>query len=405
MVPRELFGFTYVMAWLACLLLCGATVAEPVEWSVCDGGNGHWYDYVPAFEIPWDTAQAVAEANGGYLATLTSAAENDIVTEVMDIPGTDGAWLGGYQPNPGDLPADGWEWVTGEAWSYTNWDPDEPNDFGGSEWLLEVWGSQGDGPVGSWNDADDTAGHIRGYVIEYDSVPGHTYEFVQAVGIARDDAEAAAEAMGGHLATITSAAESDIVTGLIDIPGVDAVWLGGYQPDPGAPVADGWEWVTAEAWCFTHWDSDEPNDWGGSEWLLGVWGPSGDGPVGRWNDADDTTGHIDGYVVEFPVNVACGGGYWPYGDVADLGGSGCPPGAPYTGRSGCGVLVGLPDIVYVLNAFARGDDWAECYPNADIRSALADPCQLDGSIALPDVVAVLEAFGGDPLCVSECPCW
>ncbi len=101
----------------------------------------------------------------------------------------------------------------------------------------------------------------------------------------------------------------------------------------------------------------------------------------------------------------CCGTEYPYADVADLGGSGCPPGPAYTERSGCGVLIGLPDIVYILNAFAQGGNWEECYPNADIRSALADPCDLDGGVALPDVVAVLEAFGGNPLCESQCPCW
>ncbi len=93
----------------------------------------------------------------------------------------------------------------------------------------------------------------------------------------------------------------------------------------------------------------------------------------------------------------------PFGDVTDLGPD-CPPPPPITDRSGCGVLIGLPDMVYVLNAFAAGGAWTTCYPNADVASALADPCQLDGNIALPDIVAVLSAFAGDDVCPSHCPC-
>ncbi len=93
----------------------------------------------------------------------------------------------------------------------------------------------------------------------------------------------------------------------------------------------------------------------------------------------------------------------PFGDVTDSGAD-CPPAPPNINTSGCSELIGLPDIVYVLNAFAEGGNWAVCYPNADLMSALADPCDPDDSVALPDIVAVLNAFAGQYDCPSDCPC-
>jgi hypothetical protein len=60
-----------------------AAYADPAEWPVVDGGNGHYYEVVAADGISWDTANVpVLTVNlgsiglRGYLATLTSPAEN-----------------------------------------------------------------------------------------------------------------------------------------------------------------------------------------------------------------------------------------------------------------------------------------------------------------------------------------
>ena len=49
----------------------------PVQWSADAGGNDHYYEVVVAEQaVSWDDARADAEVRGGYLATVTSAAEN-----------------------------------------------------------------------------------------------------------------------------------------------------------------------------------------------------------------------------------------------------------------------------------------------------------------------------------------
>jgi len=86
---------------------------------------------------------------------------------------------------------------------------------------------------------------------------------------ARADAEARSY-MGrpGHLVTLTSAAEEQI---LIDNWLVDILygqpWLGGFRV-PGSDPVTGWQWVTGEAFGHTNWGLGEPNDAGGNEYFL-----------------------------------------------------------------------------------------------------------------------------------------
>jgi hypothetical protein len=67
----------------------------------------------------------------GYLATITSQAEHDFLLSVMASLGNPQCWLGGYQDPTNSPPAENWHWVSGELWDYTNWGPNEPNDYWG----------------------------------------------------------------------------------------------------------------------------------------------------------------------------------------------------------------------------------------------------------------------------------
>ena len=128
--------------------------------------------------IGWEAAQAVAEARGGYLTTLTSAAENTFVFNLVDnasfwhIDGFGsaiGPWIGGFQPDGSPEPAGGWEWVTAEPWSYTNWASGEPNNMGGTEKYADLFGHGVRAPT--WNDLNPTV-VLEGYIVEWDELPG-----------------------------------------------------------------------------------------------------------------------------------------------------------------------------------------------------------------------------------------
>ena len=124
---------------------------------------------------------------------------------------------------------------------------------------------------------------------------GHFYEVVSVASpIGWDAARVEAETRGGHLATLTSAAENDFVGALVQANGRNA-FLGGFQIDPSAPANVGWAWVTGETWSYTNWAAGEPNDQGSpSEWVLEMWSNR------QWNDVPNAgSGYAEwAYVVE-----------------------------------------------------------------------------------------------------------
>lgn len=157
------------------LASCASTsLATPIQWPSSAGGNNHYYDFVYAPNITWTDADAAVQSltyDGlqGYLATITSAAENTFVFTNFSAeagPFQEG-WLGGYQDTSApdySEPAGGWRWVTGEPWSYTNWATNEPDNDGGNQNYLRG-GS-------SWDDmqndpSNPSVQYVSGYFVEY----------------------------------------------------------------------------------------------------------------------------------------------------------------------------------------------------------------------------------------------
>ena len=161
------------LSLVAALVALGAGQGEavPIQWTIASGGNGHSYEL---FTTPknFADAQATAIAMGGYLATVTSAAENAFISGTI-LPLGNNAWIGGFQ-NHASLsysePAGGWEWVTGEPFAYTNWVNisccHEPGNTGGNEDNLAM--SNSPDRVGMWFDIN--GGAQLGFVVEKDPV-------------------------------------------------------------------------------------------------------------------------------------------------------------------------------------------------------------------------------------------
>jgi hypothetical protein len=163
------------------------TVSENVPQQNPD--NGHYYFVVDQGGLGWDLAKQAAEqmsfmGTPGHLATLTDQAENDFV---YSLGGLQWHWIGGFQntnsPSYSE-PAGGWEWVTGEPWSFENWHPGEPNDTGasGAEDYLELLTAAA-GYSDGWNDAAPQE-HPAGYVVEYDVGQATAYCFGDGTGAA-----------------------------------------------------------------------------------------------------------------------------------------------------------------------------------------------------------------------------
>ncbi len=168
----------------------GTTRAEtaPIQWRVEDGGNDHWYQVVGASQaVSWSDANAAATAAGGYLATLTSSAENQLAFDLADHPefwtapisANRGPWLGGFQSPGASAPDAGWQWVTGETWDFTSWGIGEPNDFGGEQDRLHFLVGANEPYEAVWNDQSVSTYSPTSYLIEWDSIADipttHTY--------------------------------------------------------------------------------------------------------------------------------------------------------------------------------------------------------------------------------------
>ncbi len=153
----------------------GLAIAQPEPWPHPDSSMHHYHAVAVPEGIDWSSARDSAAVPGGYLATLTSAEENDFVFGLVDDaafwkrrPGSGllaGPWLGGMQPAGSPEPDSGWEWVSGDPFVFVNWTAGEPDNDGGYENVLH-FGESRAGRVGTWDDADETDATIPGYVIE-----------------------------------------------------------------------------------------------------------------------------------------------------------------------------------------------------------------------------------------------
>jgi hypothetical protein len=142
-----------------------------VEWPVSAGGNGNWYRVdVSSGAIDQITAQAIAQAAGGGLASLSATLEAAWVsTRTAYNPAVDGElWLGATQVDNASSTNSGWTWNDGLPWSHTAWATGEPNDDDGFETgdanALIAVGS--DGGLWTWGDADATS-TADGLLIEF----------------------------------------------------------------------------------------------------------------------------------------------------------------------------------------------------------------------------------------------
>ena len=105
--------------------------------------NGHSY-YVFNNAIDYLEAKKYCESRGGYLATISSKAENDAIYSYIRSKDIKTAYFGLTDEKKEGV----WTWVNGEKLTYTNWHRDEPNG-GTSENHAMFYYKY---PDGKWND-------------------------------------------------------------------------------------------------------------------------------------------------------------------------------------------------------------------------------------------------------------
>ena len=138
----------------------------------------------------------------------------------------------------------------------------------------------------------------------------HFYEYVNTPSPSWSSANAAASGrtllgLKGHLVSITSAAENEVIRNLylgMGLPDMRA-WIG--LTDPAGNF--GWSWVTGEDFAYSNWSAGEPTG-GGERWVEFF-------AAGVWNDNAETYFDNQGYAVEYEPEVLVGRLTDPAGDV------------------------------------------------------------------------------------------
>jgi hypothetical protein len=199
--------FVIVVGVAVSTMCVGAVAAqENNNEPVFSPSTGHYYEPVEAESITWQDARDAAAQrthNGmqGYLATVTSQAEDDFIVSTFknkswvgdDNSGDDGLWIGASDAaNEGT-----WRWVTGPEGqkdngrglhfftqdlsedgngqpngravndNYEGWNADEPNEVRGGPEDYAHYFSPGVKDGDLWNDNRNNRNDIDGYIIEY----------------------------------------------------------------------------------------------------------------------------------------------------------------------------------------------------------------------------------------------
>lgn len=101
-----------------------------------------------------------------------------------------------------------------------------------------------------------------------------------------DETKEYCEKMGGHLATITSEEEQEVIENYLEsYAEYDHYWLGGYRES-----GDSWKWITGEECEVYNWDSGEPNGTGD---YIEIYSD------GTWDDTHNDNTDMEGYICEW----------------------------------------------------------------------------------------------------------
>ncbi|MBA3391841.1 MAG: tandem-95 repeat protein [Deltaproteobacteria bacterium] len=166
-------------------VVCNATAYPGGTAFTVDPVSGTCYVAFAATQTFAD-AQASCVASGGYLATITSGAENTIVRAV-EAAGQN-PWIGAFE-DANDVD-DVFTWVTGEAFAFKNFATGQPDDdvlqAGNGDCLHIV------NDAGQWNDTNCTfAGFVTSRICEFELAPCGDNVLQTSEGEACDDGNTA----------------------------------------------------------------------------------------------------------------------------------------------------------------------------------------------------------------------
>ena len=129
------------------LLTSSGAHGSTISGAIVNPANGHLYYLLS--NNKWTGSEAEAVTLGGHLVTLNDANENAWVNSTFsNFGGTPRRLWFGFN----DIASEGdWVWASGEAVSYTNWWPGQPDNVNNEDYAyMGQNGGWGDGQNGLW---------------------------------------------------------------------------------------------------------------------------------------------------------------------------------------------------------------------------------------------------------------
>ncbi len=166
---------------LAAALLASGAAAQGLSWQR-DPASGRWYAQTPSL-MSFADARDFAASVGGDLASVRTPAENAFLKGSFFslAPAGRQHWIGLRQDPtaPGySEPASGWEWVSGEPLTFTNWAPGQPDNVGfPNADVARVLGSVAGLDADRWDDVSQVPPAGSGPVEDWYIGPGQTLIF------------------------------------------------------------------------------------------------------------------------------------------------------------------------------------------------------------------------------------
>ena len=241
-----------------------------------------------------------------------------------------------------------------------------------------------------------------------------SHYYVSEASILWEEAKINCELLGGHLVTISSEEENELVWQGVYANGLNPggsnnyqAWIGLYQnfdsPDYSEP-AGGWEWVTGEPVVYANWAPEQPNntDQGYFVHMTDANGActEGDDICGTWDD-DGISGNLQSafYVLELPIQSS----FCTSSDsvFVEFNHGSCFCGANAVWDESLGECVGE---ISPTSACGPGTYWDE--EGQECIILMPSDTDFDGCVSMVDLLDLLTVFGtcvevlwecGDPL--------
>ena len=217
-------------------------------------------------ELTWQQHQDAAVSIGRNLAVILNSTQQQDARNCVPSNVRGDVYIGGYRyANTNTGTASEWRWVTGDQWSYTNWNTGEPNG-GESEPRLEMWlRESGDAWNGKWNDAQGNNSIRRAIYMNRQTTTTTTPERYEVNSALMTWQQHKQEAInrGGQIAIIQDDVVNNYIGNLIAASNIAFTYKdarGVYinlrrttnGTDPYGVTSADWQWDSGEPWYGYH---------------------------------------------------------------------------------------------------------------------------------------------------------